>query len=176
MGIAYRLTPELRAKLKEPIGTLIRGSFAETMSRFKSIVDDEHPPCIISVGDTVSKNLASIHISPNLAIVDNKAMRKNIQPISLVTKKTIYIKNSQATISEEAIMAIRDTLKTTQHIKMVVEGEEDLLALIAILYAPEKAYVIYGQPYEGIVITKVTPEKKNEVQKILDAMERGSKS
>jgi uncharacterized protein (UPF0218 family) len=45
-----------------------------------------------------------------------------------------------------------------------------LLALIAVLYAPEKSLVVYGQPYEGIVVVKVTSEKKAEATEILKAM------
>ena len=38
MAVAYRVTPELRVKLKEPFGTLIRGSFVETMDKLEDIV------------------------------------------------------------------------------------------------------------------------------------------
>ena len=54
MATVYSVTPELRAKLKKPFGRLIRGSFAENMSKMKSIVEKEKPPKIVSVGDTVS--------------------------------------------------------------------------------------------------------------------------
>ncbi len=76
MIIAYRVTPELRARFKEPFGMLIRGSFAETMSRMKGIVEKEKPPKIVSVGDTVSRNLHEHEINPQLSITDNKCMRK----------------------------------------------------------------------------------------------------
>ena len=45
-----------------------------------------------------------------------------------------------------------------------------MLAIIAVLYAPEKSLVVYGQPREGIVVIKVTPEKKAGAMKILKAM------
>jgi uncharacterized protein (UPF0218 family) len=45
-----------------------------------------------------------------------------------------------------------------------------LLALIVILYASENSIVIYGQPHEGIVVVKVTAEKKSEARTILGAM------
>ncbi len=38
------------------------------------------------------------------------------------------------------------------------------------MYAPENAYVVYGQPHVGIVIVKVTPEKKLQAQEFLNAM------
>jgi len=45
-----------------------------------------------------------------------------------------------------------------------------MLTLVAILCAPEKALVVYGQPHEGMVVVEVTLEKKNETRKIVDAM------
>jgi len=177
MTIAYSLTPELRQKLKEPIGTLIRGSFAETTKRFKKMIEEEKPPFVISVGDTVSKNLAKFNVIPQLAIVDNKCMRRTVkEPVRLALEKTVHVKNPQATITAEAITAIQEALKSNIHVKMVVDGEEDLLTLIAVLYAPENTFVLYGQPYEGIVVVRITSEKKTEIAEILKQMETGSKS
>ena len=176
MAVKYNVTPELRAKLKQPLGKLIRGSFVETMRRFRDMVDKEKPQNIISVGDTVSRNLAKNHFLPRLSIIDNKCMRKRVSPTLLAADKTVYVKNPQGTITEEAIGAIQDALKGNQHVKMIVEGEEDLLTLIAIADAPEDSLVVYGQPYEGIVIVKVTPDKKADAAKILKAMEKSSKN
>ena len=177
MTISYSLTSVLREKLKEPIGTLIRGSFSDTIERFKEMIEKERSPFIISVGDTVSKNLAKINMSPKLAIVDNVCMRRTVtEPVQLTTEKTVYVKNPQAKITAEAILAIQDALTGDFHVKIVVDGEEDLLALIAILYAPDNAYVLYGQPYEGIVVVRVTSDKRSEVARILEQMNEGSKS
>lgn len=176
MVIRYTLTPELRRKLKEPLGTLIRGSFTETMKRFKDIVEKEKPSSIISVGDTVSKNLVKNHMLPQLSIVDNRVMRRNIQPIPLAAEKTIYVKNPPGTITEEALKALQEALKSNSRVKIVVDGEEDLLTLIAVLYAPENSFIVYGQPYKGVVVVKVTREKKAEVTGILKAMENVRKA
>ena len=177
MTIAYSLTPELRQKLKEPIGTLIRGSFVETMKCLKKMVKEEDPPIIVSVGDTVSRNLVKNDLSPHLAIVDNICMRRDVkEPAQLTAEKTIRVKNPQATITSEAIEAIQDALSSNTRVKIVVDGEEDLLALIAVLYAPEDSFILYGQPYEGIVVVKVSPEKKAEVAGILKEMKACSKS
>ena len=171
MVIVYTITSELRIKLKKPIGKLIRGSFAETMKKFGDIVRKENVPIIISVGDTVSRNLFRSHMNPQLSIIDNKCMRKKIRPKKFAVENAVYVKNPQGTITEEAITAIREALSSGQYVQIVVDGEEDLLTLIAVLYAPENSLVVYGQPYEGIVVVKATPEKKTEVTKILKAME-----
>jgi uncharacterized protein (UPF0218 family) len=171
MAIAYSVTPELRVKLKEPFGVLIKGSFAETMREMENIVKQEKPPKIISVGDTVSRNLHEHQMNPQLSITDNKRMRRRIQPKIFAGKNVVHVKNPQGTITEEAITAIREALESDERVQIIVDGEEDLLALIAILYAPEKSLIVYGQPYEGIVVVKVTSEKKAGVKEILRAME-----
>jgi uncharacterized protein (UPF0218 family) len=176
MNILYTLTPELRIKLKKPLGTLIRGSYTETIKKLLDMIREEKPSTIISVGDTVSKNITENHAIPQLAIVDNKVMRRRIQPVPTTAEKIIHVKNPPGTITKEAATAIQTALKSNCHVKIIVEGEEDLLTLIAVLHAPENAFVVYGQPYEGIVIVKVTPEKKAEVSEILKTMETARKT
>jgi uncharacterized protein (UPF0218 family) len=171
MPILYELTPELRTELKHPLGTLIRGSFVETMKRIRDMVERESPPAIVSVGDTVSRNLLKNHVHPQLSIVDNRCMRRSIPPTFLAPEKTVRVRNARGTIAEDAIGAIRDALKTSQRTLIVVEGEEDLLTLIVIMYAPQNSFVIYGQPREGVVVVKATTEKKAQVSEILKAME-----
>ena len=176
MTVVYSLTPKLRVTLKRPLGTLIRGSFAETMEEFKNFVTREKPTRVISVGDTVSKNLVKASIIPDLTILDNKTMRRSIKPVKFITGKNIEVTNPPATITSEAESAIRNSLETNNRTRITVTGEEDLLTLIAIMHAPENAVVVYGQPYEGIVVVKVTPTKKNEVATILKAMETARKA
>ncbi|UCF44993.1 MAG: DUF359 domain-containing protein [Candidatus Bathyarchaeota archaeon] len=169
MAVAYSVTPELRARLKEPFGMLIRGSFTKTMGKMDNIVKREKSPMIISVGDTVSRNLHDHQMNPQLSITDNKRMRMRIKP-RMFTAKLFRVKNPQGTITEEAIAAIKEALEGDERVHIIVDGEEDLLTLIAVLYAPEKSLVVYGQPYEGIVVVKVTSEKKAEATEILEAM------
>jgi uncharacterized protein (UPF0218 family) len=85
-------------------------------------------------------------------------------------KKVVRVRNAQGTITDEAMIAISEALKSDTRTHIIIEGEEDLLTLAVVLQAPEKALVVYGQPYEGIVVVKVTPEKKKDAQKILNAM------
>jgi len=172
----YVLTPELRIKLKEPLGILIQGSFNETTARIKSMIAHEKPPAIISVGDTVSKNLVENGVLPKLAIVDNRVMRKKTQPLILPVEKEMCIVNPAGTITEEAVKAIKEALNCDVNVKIFVDGEEDLLALIAVRYAPENSFVIYGQPRRGAVLIKVTKEKKKEIEEILKVMENVRKA
>ena len=53
---------------------------------------------------------------------------------------------------------------------VIVDGEEDLLALVAISVAPDGSLVVYGQPNEGLVLVPVTSQKKKEIADILALM------
>jgi GTP-dependent dephospho-CoA kinase len=175
MTIVYMLTPELRIKLKDPFGSLIQGTPEETMLKMKEMVEKEKPPRIISVGDIVSLNLHKHNIHPQLTIIDNISLRDQPIPKEAEVEKTIYVDNPQGTITQETILAIRKALDKNEHTHIVVNGEEDLLTLIAVLFAPENTFVVYGQPHLGIVVVKVTPERKSQVQEFLNAM-KSSKS
>ena len=170
MTVAYTLTPELRIKLKEPFGSLIQGTPEETMGKLKKIVEEKKPPRIISVGDIVSRNLHKQNIHPQLTIIDNISLRNQSMPKEDPVEKTVYVDNPQGTITREAILVVKEALESDEHIHIVVKGEEDLLTLIAVLYAPENAFVVYGQPYSGIVVIRVTSERKDLAQEFLNAM------
>lgn len=166
------LTPTLRKKLKSPLGLLIQGSFRETMRRLKKIIENDKPSTLISVGDVVSSNMIKHGIPPRVLIVDNKVMRKRIAPIQVRVNRTLHLKNPAGTLAEEAWTVMREALRKKRQTRVVVDGEEDLLTLVAALCAPENSLVIYGQPKEGIVVVRVTREKKEHIRQIVDAMKQ----
>jgi GTP-dependent dephospho-CoA kinase len=171
MKIEYSITPELRVKLKEPFGDLIEGTIEETMSRLERLIEKEKPPLIISVGDVVSKNLHQYKLHPQLTVIDNISLRdQKTVPPEAHGEESVSVKNPQGTITEESITAIQRTLAKGVHTHIVVNGEEDLLTLIAVLHAPDNSFVIYGQPHSGIVVVRVTDQKKGQVREFLNAM------
>ena len=171
MTVAYRITPELRVELKEPFGILIEGTSAQTMAKLEALIAQHKPPKLISVGDVVSQNLHAHHLHPQLSIIDYISLRDQVMPREKAeVEKTVNVKNPQGTITEEAAAAVKDALAQEGHIHIVVEGEEDLLVLVAVKYAPKNAFVVYGQPRCGVVVVQVTDEKKAKVQRFLKAM------
>jgi uncharacterized protein (UPF0218 family) len=165
------LTPALRKKLKSPLGLLIQGSVDETIEQLKSFIEEEKPTRIISVGDAVSNNMIEKGISPDVLIVDNRVMRKKVRPIPVDVSRTLNIKNAPGTVTDEAWTVIEDALKQKQTTRVLVDGEEDLLTLVAVLCAPEKSLVVYGQPQVGIVAVKVTEQKKKLARRLVEEME-----
>lgn len=170
MPTSYVVTPKILAKFKEPFGTLIYGSVSQTMEQLRCIVEEDKPTKIISVGDMVSRNLHKYDIIPQVSIFDNQTKRVKIEPHIFPNKEILQVKNPQGKITQEAINAIQTALQSSTQSQIVVEGEEDLLTLAAAVYAPENALIIYGQPDQGIVVVKVTAEKKGEAQKIWKEM------
>ncbi len=166
----------MREKLKAPLGLLIQGSFDETMKKLKELIEKERPSMVISVGDSVSDNMMKHGISLQVLIVDNKVMRDPIQPIVADADQTLHLKNPPGTLTEEAWTIIRKASSGKGRTKVLVDGEEDLLTLVAVLCAPENSLVVYGQPHEGIVVVKVTEKTREKMRRIVDAMELSSKS
>ncbi|MFQ6064287.1 MAG: GTP-dependent dephospho-CoA kinase family protein [Candidatus Bathyarchaeia archaeon] len=151
---------------------LIQGPPTETMKRLKQLIDEEKPSILISVGDVVSKNMMENGIQPKVLIVDNKVMRKRIKPIQVKVDQTLYLKNLPGTLNDEAWNVVRRALNKEEMTRVLVDGEEDLVTLVAVLCAPENALVVYGQPHEGIVAVRVTDQKKEHVRQIVEAMKQ----
>jgi len=170
MTVVYTLTPEMRAKFKEPFGTLIEGTFNQTMSKLKKMVKEDKPNRIISVGDVVSLNLHQYGFNPFLSIIDNISLRTQVMPERLSSEKTVNVVNPQGTITQEAEKAVKDALEQNYHKHIIVEGEEDLLVIVAVLYSTRNDFVVYGQPHQGIVVVKVSDEKKEQAKRLLNAM------
>ena len=162
--------------MKKPQGLLIDGSLEKTMKRLKALIEKEKPSSVISVGDVVSRDMIEYGVSLNVLIVDNKVMRKPIQPITVDADQTLYAENPPGAITDEAWAAIKSAIEQKGRTRVMIDGEEDLLTVVAVLSAPADAFVVYGQPHVGIVVVKVTEESRKNMRRIVDSMEDSSKS
>ncbi|MEJ2242694.1 MAG: DUF359 domain-containing protein [Candidatus Bathyarchaeota archaeon] len=170
------LTDTLRKELKNPQGLLIEGPYAQTILKLKELIEKEKPTRVISVGDIVSQRMIEYGLSPNILIIDNKTMRKPIQPIDVLTDHELHVKNPPGSITKESWITFEKALKKDGLTKIIIDGEEDLLTVVAVLSAPTNSFVIYGQPMIGIVVVKVNKENRQKMQKIIDSMKETSKS
>jgi len=130
---------------------------------------------VAAVGDMTAFYLLKSSIVPDLLVVDNKTKR---MPISddVVRKldhdsyKTVRVDNPAATLTIDLMDRIKESLQGDDRIKIIVDGEEDLATLPAILYAPIGSAVVYGQPNEGSVLVHVTPERKKHIEEFIKRM------
>ena len=168
MGRALVLTPELRARLKRPLGELLRGEpdevFAVLSERLRGRV-------VITVGDVVTSNALRHGLRPWAAIVDGRAMRRPVagELPQAAWSKRLRVVNPPGTISEDAWSAVGMAVRGGDML-VLVEGEEDLLALVAVLCAPEGAVVLYGQPGEGVVLVEVDAAAKALCRELIASM------
>jgi len=165
------LTPDLRRELRAPLGLLIRGSFGRTMERLRELAQERNPKKLIAVGDRVSRNMIREGMPLSVVIVDNRVMRKPIAPIGFEAEETYRVRNPAGTLTDEALQGVREAIEHGGKVIVLVEGEEDLLTLAAVLSAPENSLVVYGQPREGIVVIEVNEGTKTRFREILERME-----
>ncbi|WP_236626996.1 GTP-dependent dephospho-CoA kinase family protein [Palaeococcus pacificus] len=162
----------MREELKEPLGELIKGEipqpYLESLEKFKSA------PYLITVGDVVTENVVNLGLEPNVAIYDYKTEREAYMPKVEGKAIAMTVHNPPATITKALLNAIKksvELIKRGREVHIKVCGEEDLATIPAVIYAPLGSLVIYGQPNEGVVLIKVTPEKKLRFAKLLRRME-----
>jgi uncharacterized protein (UPF0218 family) len=142
------------------------------MTMIRAMVEREKPTKIITVGDRVTQDLTSNQLFPDVLIIDNRVMRKEITPISATAENNMNVQNPPGTITDEAWQAIETAMRESRRTKITVDGEEDLLTLVAVLAAPENSLVFYGQPHEGIVAVKATVETKQKIQNMIEEMKK----
>ncbi|HDN83176.1 MAG TPA: DUF359 domain-containing protein [Candidatus Altiarchaeales archaeon] len=169
----YILPEELRKELKKPLGKLIKDE-----KELKSELEGKSGLEIITIGDKVSETLLKLGMKPKLVIYDKRIMRNYVGTLPEILSyeaTLVKVENQRGTISDEALRAIKDAISSKDRIKIEVQGEEDLLTLIAIHFSNNDTLVFYGQPNEGIVMIKVDAEIKEKVKSILRCMENGDK-
>ncbi|MBI2405376.1 pantetheine-phosphate adenylyltransferase [Candidatus Gottesmanbacteria bacterium] len=187
----FLLPDALRPELTKPLGKLLVGSaIGETLGKLRGRT-------VVTVGDVATKTFLDAGITPSLAIFDLRVGRKPSMELSALSKGK-HIASGPGFISQEAIAAIGAwaenlaskgvALKGSPSV-IVIDGEEDLLVLPAVLAAPLESMVYYGQPplrpstkardYEeqagqGVVEIEVTIEKKKDMMELLAKFEEGS--
>lgn len=159
----FKLKGEYRDKLKEPIGKVVQEI---NPNEFKD-------KFIIAVGDIAVYKLIEIKQTPNLSIYDLKTRREKIDKEIIVKlpKPDLILENPQGTIRSDTALKmhdeIRNSIQTNKKIAIKILGEEDLLAIPAILFAPIGSIVFYGIRNIGGIIITVNLNLKKEVEKML---------
>ena len=167
------LTEELRSSLKQPLGKLLRGSGREIYEEIAATISSKRPPRVIFVGDSVSKRAVAEGVRRDVMIVDNKEKRTQTKPLDARTTRIFRVRNDAGTIGSEPWAAVEEAIESGDAI-MIVEGEEDLLTLVAMAVAPLGSFVIYGQPGEGLVVVEVDDAAKNRAWCFLEGMRRSA--
>jgi len=149
---------------KKPIGTLLRNNQInlDTLSPYiKSKM-------LITVGDATTDRLLELGIVPAIQIVDGRERRvERDLPLEKYTK-VIKCDNPAGTISAEAVRAFKEALLSEKPVRIIVNGEEDLLGAVVIALAPDNSVMFYGQPLEGLVAVKINNETRGKLREVIN--------
>ena len=169
------LTPECIRILKEPFGNLIPDKNINRRE-LNAVLRDAKK--IISVGDATTDRLTSFGIIPDISVVDGKERRMKRKYVSNSSlsgdqidknlSKELKCSNEAGTISKKAVELLQDALEMSSPVRIIVDGEEDLLALPLFLIVPDKSVVMYGQPYEGLVVVKIDSKIRKKAKDLMD--------
>lgn len=164
-----KLPASLREKLKIPMGILLPEKDATKQNITRHIQANSF---VITVGDRTTEKMIDFGLIPSLQIIDSQEKRvKRELPKGGPVSTELTCDNPAAEITEQSIDAIKKAFSSKLPVRLVVNGEEDLLVIPVCIYAPENSVVMYGQPNEGLVIVQITPEIRNKTQRLLDSME-----
>ncbi len=166
----FILNEAQREKLKAPLGELVTGDLASCISVLKSVLEVEKPVRLILVGDTISRTALQSGIRPSVIIIDGKEKRQPATNFPVHAAGILRTRNKPGSIEPAAWKMVERAIEKANS-AVLVDGEEDLLTLPAIIAAPSGSLVVYGQPNEGIVLVRVTPEKQKEVHARLGLVE-----
>jgi len=162
------LTPSLRRKLKKPLGRLfpavdVRGE------EFLALVTGS--PFVVTVGDRVTETLQeTTGRSPDVFVVDGMERRSAREVPRIAHASTVTAKNPAGRITKAALGAMKRAFAGEKPVMVLIEGEEDLLTIPAVIDAPLGAVVFYGQPLEGVVAVEVDARSKARAREILKQM------
>ncbi|MFP3909500.1 MAG: GTP-dependent dephospho-CoA kinase family protein [Archaeoglobaceae archaeon] len=172
-----KLTEELREKCSRPFGRLYSGNDVE----ITNIEEIQDYSLLICVGDVVSYHALNSGLRPHIILMDKKTKREFNEEISDKVDRlsrdyeVVDVENPIGCVSADLAQKIESSLSRVnsgQKIKMVVEGEEDLAVIPLVCILPQNSLIIYGQPHQGVVALKVTPDKKILIHHILRKMEK----
>ena len=158
-----RLPEEHRDAFRAPYGRLYP-SIDEARACLQNSI-------ILSVGDVVTHNLISAGLFPSVAVVDGFTARDTpVPPAKIPGARTIRVRNPAGYLTDELALAVRDALASTPTL-IVVDGEEDLAVVPLALAAPEGAVLVYGQPGEGIVVSRIDAQQRRQAASLFELFE-----
>ena len=156
--------------LKDPLGELWAADVSENVERLNKFLEKNKPPYFATVGDYVTSNILEAGIHPEIAVVDHRVMRRDVDPIEFNCEH-VSVSNPSGTITAESQRALYRALEHQNGFRLVADGEEDLLVLPLMVYLPVGSVIVYGQPREGMVVITLTESNKTWARDFLASME-----
>lgn len=124
----------------------------------------------IVIGDYSTYFFVKNDIDFEVCVVDYKTERKPVSPEvkrmidnAMVGRKVLRINNPPGTVSDDAIEMVKKWIKKPQRLFVIVDGEDDLVALPFFLSVSQSYCIVYGIRDKGMVIKQVTEGFKRKM-------------
>ncbi|HUV25139.1 MAG TPA: GTP-dependent dephospho-CoA kinase family protein [Methanomassiliicoccales archaeon] len=167
--------PEVDLILPKKMRSELRHLYGELMAGDEVPSAVQECKMLISVGDVVTYDLLGNGITPRIAIYDGKTERIErtdlLERIAKMDGNQVRVCNPQAMVTAETIRAVKEALAREENTKILVDGEEDLAALVCIALAPLGSCVVYGYPGKGVVLVNVDQEAITIARSLISRME-----
>ena len=167
MQEGYKLPLVLRSRLAKPLGRLFTGDEVKRKT-FSEVVFGAK--MVITVGDKVTETVFALGRIPEIQVVDGFERRTKRMPPEVPYSSLIEVRNPAGMLTREAMAGVRRAYRGKKPARVLVEGEEDLMAIPIIALAPPSAVVLYGQPGVGIVVVKADSRARARSRTIMTKM------
>jgi len=161
------LQPALRPKLKEPMGPIYTDAEELLAAASKPL---------ITVGDMVTYYLLEAGRVPEVALVDERTERSAVDDAVVAAfdgfDREVTVENPPAVLTTELLETLQTAIAEADERStlIMVDGEEDLATLPALVAAPTGGSVVYGQPDEGMVLVDVDLASTDRARDLLSRM------
>jgi hypothetical protein len=166
--VVVELPQSLRHKLKGAMGPIFTDA--------EELIERAGDP-LVAVGDMVTYHLLEAGRVPDVALVDEHTERTAVEAEIWDAiggfDREVTVSNPAATLTAELLTALREAIERAddESTLVVVDGEEDLASLPALVAAPRGASIVYGQPGEGMVLVGVKRETTDRARDLLSQMD-----
>ncbi|MCS6784030.1 MAG: DUF359 domain-containing protein [Candidatus Caldarchaeum sp.] len=151
---------QMKEYVRRPFGELRKGNVTYDETLAKAL------PLVV-VGDYSFRKLLAIGVRPHVVVVDGKIERREAFGPDLSGYKVEKVSNAPGTIQPDAAKAVVAAVVRGDG-AVLVDGEEDLLALPAMYVLPPRGVLIYGQPKVGYVVVRPSDEIRKRVVEVLN--------
>jgi uncharacterized protein (UPF0218 family) len=162
--VLLELPAEQRDAFREPMGPVLADA--------DELLASAGEP-ILAVGDVVTYHLEEAGRQPDVAVVDERTEREAVDDdvAAALREPDVVVENPPATLTRELLVALGDAVRAEEPTTVLVDGEEDLATVPAVLVAPDGASVVYGQPGEGMVHGRVDEETRERVRELFGLLD-----
>jgi cytidyltransferase-like protein len=170
------LSPKWKNKnliLPENLRSVLQKPWGEVLNEIPQNIDGSKT---IIVGDATAQKFNEKKIGQFVSIVDFLIKREikfhQLSEMGFNGEKALKINNPHGIITPELFQAVQSAFNSKQRTVILIDGEDDLAVLPALLIAPLGFNIFYGQPTEGLVQILVTEENKEKAYHLVQNFDK----